>query len=249
MRRRATNMSAGIKRAGAPPQVGPSRRLWWIGAGLLAAAGVGAWAIESRRGAAAGSGASALPASLFGPTVPNTGSPSGPAPAGMVWIPGGEFSMGSDTSSESICCLPGVTRDAVPIHPVFVDGFWMDATEVTNEEFTTLRRLSHDCPKRRRKVPHRARRPRRRLDGLHSHARSRSARRLLSVVAVRGWSELASSRGAGDRPRGTRGLPGGADRLRRCSGLREVGGQALTDGGGVGIRRARWHGREVVCLG
>ncbi len=43
--------------------------------------------------------------------------------------------MGSDAASESICCLPGVTRDALPIHRVYVDGFWMDATEVTNEQF------------------------------------------------------------------------------------------------------------------
>ena len=58
-----------------------------------------------------------------------------PAPEGMVWIPGGEFSMGSDAASESLCGLPGVTRDALPIHRVYVDGFWMDATEVTNEQF------------------------------------------------------------------------------------------------------------------
>ncbi len=57
------------------------------------------------------------------------------APPGMVWIPGGEFSMGSDESAESLCALPGVTRDAQPIHRVFVDGFWMDATEVTNAQF------------------------------------------------------------------------------------------------------------------
>jgi formylglycine-generating enzyme len=53
----------------------------------------------------------------------------------MVWIPGGEFSMGADDSGESLCGLPGVTRDSQPIHRVYVDGFWMDATEVTNEQF------------------------------------------------------------------------------------------------------------------
>ena len=51
----------------------------------------------------------------------------------MVWIPGGEFSMGSTIETESLCGLPGVTRDALPVHRVYVDGFWMDATEVTNE--------------------------------------------------------------------------------------------------------------------
>jgi formylglycine-generating enzyme required for sulfatase activity len=53
----------------------------------------------------------------------------------MVWIPGGEFSMGSEAASESLCGLPGVTRDALPVHRVALDGFWMDATEVTNEQF------------------------------------------------------------------------------------------------------------------
>jgi formylglycine-generating enzyme required for sulfatase activity len=53
----------------------------------------------------------------------------------MVWIPGGEFSMGSEASIDSLCGLPGLTRDAQPIHRVRVDGFWMDATEVTNEQF------------------------------------------------------------------------------------------------------------------
>ena len=48
------------------------------------------------------------------------------ASAGMVWIPGGTFAMGSDEPQ-----MP----DAHPWHDVTVDGFWMDRTEVTNEEF------------------------------------------------------------------------------------------------------------------
>jgi formylglycine-generating enzyme required for sulfatase activity len=71
----------------------------------------------------------------FAATVPNSTSAPSPAPPGMVWIPGGEFSMGTDKRCESICELPGIARDAVPIHRVFVDAFWMDATEVTNEQF------------------------------------------------------------------------------------------------------------------
>jgi formylglycine-generating enzyme required for sulfatase activity len=62
-------------------------------------------------------------------------APPGPAPAGMVWIPGGEFAMGSDGSNDSLCEVPGLTKDCLPIHPVRVDGFWMDATEVTNDQF------------------------------------------------------------------------------------------------------------------
>jgi formylglycine-generating enzyme required for sulfatase activity len=54
----------------------------------------------------------------------NSPTPGGPAPEGMVWIPGGTFWMGSET-------FP----DAKPIHKVYVDGFWMDRTEVTNAQF------------------------------------------------------------------------------------------------------------------
>lgn len=43
---------------------------------------------------------------------------------GMVWIPSGSFKMGSNE-------FP----DAQPIHEVQLDGFWMDAHEVTNAQF------------------------------------------------------------------------------------------------------------------
>ena len=72
----------------------------------------------------------------FGPTAPDKTLPPGPAPAGMVWIPGGEFSMGSDGKSDGVsCCSPATVADALPIHRVYVDGFWMEATDVTNAEF------------------------------------------------------------------------------------------------------------------
>jgi formylglycine-generating enzyme required for sulfatase activity len=71
----------------------------------------------------------------FLPTAAGKTAPPGPAPDGMVWVPGGEFSMGGDESGESLCGLPGLMRDALPIHRVQVDGFWMDRTEVTNEQF------------------------------------------------------------------------------------------------------------------
>jgi sulfatase modifying factor 1 len=71
----------------------------------------------------------------FAATVPNATPAPGPAPEGMVWIPGGEFSMGCDRACESLCSQAGVTKDAAPIHRVYVDAFWMDATEVTNAQF------------------------------------------------------------------------------------------------------------------
>jgi len=71
----------------------------------------------------------------FKPTIENKNKPAGKAPEGMVWIPGGEFSMGSNVEDESLCSIKGVTKDAAPIHRVYVDGYYMDETEVTNEEF------------------------------------------------------------------------------------------------------------------
>ena len=71
----------------------------------------------------------------FGPTIPNTAPAPRPAPAGMVWIPGGEFSMGAaDSPSEGEVGMQA-TRESRPIHRVYVDGFFMDQTDVTNAEF------------------------------------------------------------------------------------------------------------------
>jgi len=72
----------------------------------------------------------------FLPTVEDLKKPPGPAPEGMVWVPGGEFSMGADGSvNGTSMCSPNTVADTRPIHRVFVDGFWMDATEVTNAQF------------------------------------------------------------------------------------------------------------------
>lgn len=56
-------------------------------------------------------------------------------PEGMVWIPGGEFEMGAVVNGQGTGETPMPSNDAEPIHPVRVDGLWMDKTEVTNEEF------------------------------------------------------------------------------------------------------------------
>lgn len=53
--------------------------------------------------------------------------PTGPKPPGMVWIPGGSFTMGTDLAES--------WSDEQPAHRVRVDGFWMDETEVTNARF------------------------------------------------------------------------------------------------------------------
>ena len=57
------------------------------------------------------------------------------APEGMVWIPGGEFEMGAVVNGHGSSEMPMASNDAEPIHRVRVDGFWMDKTVVTNEQF------------------------------------------------------------------------------------------------------------------
>ena len=52
----------------------------------------------------------------------------------MVWIPGGTFQMGAADAA---------FKDAQPIHPVRVDGFWMDEHEVTNAEFAQFVEATH----------------------------------------------------------------------------------------------------------
>lgn len=76
---------------------------------------------------------------MFSETVANTATPQGAAPDGMVWIPGGEFSMGAqDPVDMSDAVGMQATKDSRPIHRVYVDGFWMDKTEVTNEQFAAF---------------------------------------------------------------------------------------------------------------
>ena len=70
------------------------------------------------------------------------------APAGMAWVPGGTFTMGGPevdvAARERAATRPGEPvcsgllagfPDAQPSHRVSVQGFWMDVTEVTNEQF------------------------------------------------------------------------------------------------------------------
>ena len=49
---------------------------------------------------------------------------------GMVWINGGSFMMGADNKQAS--------QDEYPKHKVTIDGFWVDATEVTNAQFASF---------------------------------------------------------------------------------------------------------------
>ena len=64
-------------------------------------------------------------AAAYGATKLWNAAPAGPP--GMVWVPGGEFTMGSDAPYASVAERPA--------HRVRLDGFWMDETDVTNAQF------------------------------------------------------------------------------------------------------------------
>jgi len=58
-----------------------------------------------------------------------------PVPHDMVWIPAGEFAMGSER--------PESRKNEQPTHKVSVDGFWMDEHDVTNAEFQRFAEATH----------------------------------------------------------------------------------------------------------
>jgi formylglycine-generating enzyme len=76
----------------------------------------------------------------FEATISNPASAPGALPEGMVYVPGGEFSMGSlnPVATEMYCGGDEPMDDARPIHRVSIDALFMDATEVTNEEFDSF---------------------------------------------------------------------------------------------------------------
>ena len=72
-----------------------------------------------------------------GPRLNDTPPPD-ETPPGMVWIPGGVFWMGTEDPTSMVCGGPDRMNDARPVHLVKIDGLWMDASEVTNEQFAAF---------------------------------------------------------------------------------------------------------------
>jgi formylglycine-generating enzyme len=71
----------------------------------------------------------------FADTSPRPNNVSAPtaSPRGMGWTPAGEFWMGADDP---------MFGDARPWHRVYLDGFWIDRTEVTNKQFARFIRTT-----------------------------------------------------------------------------------------------------------
>jgi formylglycine-generating enzyme len=82
------------------------------------------------------------PKNAFAPTQAGARNAPCPSPAGMVWIPGGEFSMGCADPRDLPHGGHDTMADARPIHSVFVDAFWMDHFEVTNDQFASFVRAT-----------------------------------------------------------------------------------------------------------
>lgn len=97
-------------------------------AGAYCDSGIGAAKAHARMVLAKASTTPSIPSSTDTAWIPkiNTSKPPGPAHAGMTWVPGGQFWMGTDDDHMA---------DTKPWHRVYVDGYWMDKTEVTNEQF------------------------------------------------------------------------------------------------------------------
>ena len=53
--------------------------------------------------------------STFAPTLSNKTKAPGKAPEGMVWIPGGEFSMGAAVNGEGSHEMPMASNDSQPV--------------------------------------------------------------------------------------------------------------------------------------
>ena len=113
-------------------------RNWIVRAGImLASAGVAYASVRAWK-SYADHRAQSAPDDSQAKTKPATQAPPGPAPEGMVWIPGGEFTMGCDDPRRLPHGGPDAMPDARPIHRVSVDGFWMDRVEVTNRQYAAF---------------------------------------------------------------------------------------------------------------
>jgi formylglycine-generating enzyme required for sulfatase activity len=106
---------------------------------ILILVGMGAWFYAHRSSSVvADANRSGPPATGFLPTKVNPSLAPGPAPEGMVWIPGGEFSMGANDPPDMDEVGMKATQDARPIHRTYVDGFFMDKTDITNAQFAAF---------------------------------------------------------------------------------------------------------------
>ncbi len=126
----AASRPAAMRHKPGDKQTAPARRA------ILAVIALAILAVTAMAQPAADAAAESA-ATAFAPTIPNKSPAPAHAPPGMVWIPGGEFSMGCAMPNQGVCTMAtmNAVNDSQPIHRVYVDGFWMDTNDVTNDQF------------------------------------------------------------------------------------------------------------------
>ena len=198
-----------------------------------------------------------MSASTFVQTIANTTTPAGLAPEGMVWITGGEFSMGAqDPPDMNDAVGMQATTDCASDRPR-VSRWFLDGHDGSDQRaFRGIVKATgiwhargaagcapRICWGRRRRTGRRHR-------GVLA-ARSRSAaRRSFSMVVVR-WMVRTGAIHLARRARSWAG-----DRLSRCARrirgrarVRDVGREASAFRGGMGICRAWGAERTGLSLG
>ena len=152
--------------------------------------------------------------------------------AGMAFIRGGGFQMGSESHQP----------EERFIHSVRVDGFWIDRHEVTNAQFKQFVDATGYVTLAERGLdPRPSGMPKDcsfRVGRLHPADR-RQARTHHALVAIRGRRQLAPAGRSRQLDRRERQSPGRAHRVRGRARVRALARPQPADRGAVGVRRAR----------
>jgi formylglycine-generating enzyme required for sulfatase activity len=117
----------------------PGKRVFVIGASLLAiliVIGIFAWLRPRSPRNSVAQNATAPISTPTTATVPLAGKPVHQTPAGMAYISGGDFIMGRDGGDDA----------ERPPHPVTVKPFFIDAHEVTNEDYGRFVKATNHRP-------------------------------------------------------------------------------------------------------
>ena len=165
--------------------------------------------------------------------------------ADMIFVPGGEFRMGSDRHYP----------EEAPVHRVSVGAFWIDRAPVTNRQFrkfvnatkhVTFAEIPPDPKDYPGALPHMLKAGSLVFTPPQGAGRSQ---RLVAMVAVQVRRRLAEALWAAQLDQRARRPSCRARGLPRCGGLRALGGQGIADRGRVGVRGARRPRWRRIRLG